>query len=646
MRSARLVTALLWLCLGVLPAAAIPHHVTWTARLEPSDARVGEGAQIVVTAVIDPGWHIYSLTPAVGEGPPATTIELQTSGKTLTATAKAIEPTPQQKLDPGFQKNISYFEGSVAFGLPVRIASDAAGEGKAVVNVRFQACDAHICLPIATQEAPLTFSIAPGAARPERTAAVTSVPQQPAGSGSSSTIGASPSNPGGGPTKRQGDNADHRSLIVFLWFAFTAGLAALLTPCVFPMVPVTVSYFSKHKSDDGRIGIRGPLAYCLGIMGTFTALGIAVTLVFGATGLPTLATSAYFNLGLAILFTVMAANLFGVFEIVLPSSLINRAQTGTRRGGLVGPLLMGLTFTLTSFTCTVPFVSTTLISASQGNLLYPALGMLAFSTAFALPFFLLALFPQYLARMPKSGSWLTSVKAFMGFLELAAALKFLSNVDLVWQKGLLTRPVFLALWAAIAIVAALYLLGWMRLPHDGEQVKVGWVRRGLGIGMAAISLYLLSGINGAPLNKIVAFLPPDPYPGTHIAGETIPWISNYDQARTLAKSEQKLIFINFTGVTCTNCRFMENVLFKRPDVSREINQFVPVELYTDRPIPGDRENEQLRDKLTHVVANTVYAIVSPENEKVLQVFEGSTPDQQKFIAFLQAGRTETRTAGR
>jgi thiol:disulfide interchange protein len=682
MKTIRIFLLAFVLCLTFAPSLAGPQSkVAFTARLEPAGARAGEGAQVVLTAKIEPPWHMYSLTSPAG-GPIPTSIELA-PGKALAAGGKAVQPPPKKEHDAGFNMEVEIFEGTVVYGLPVKVKPGVRGAQKAAVRVRYMVCNAANCLPPETVEVPVAFQVAPGPARADRLKPVTTVPNQRAGKavpqkqpgGTKKAEGGAPaaaamtmppilSGPPGDGFARQVEEAKRRGLLAYLWFSLTMGFLALLTPCVFPMVPITVSFFTKQKDVAGAGLLRGPVAFCIGIIATFTGLGLLMTALFGASGIQNFATNPWINLALAALFVALAANLFGVFEIAMPSWLVSRAHSagqlyrransGTQKSGFTGPLLMGLTFTLTSFTCTVPFVGTLLVTASQGSALYPAVGMLAFSTAFALPFFLLALFPQYLARMPKSGSWLAAVKAVMGFLELAAALKFLSNADLVWQKGLLTRPVFLALWSTIGIIAGLYLLGWLRLPHDAEGARIGWIRRGLGVLAAVAGIYCLAALQGVSLGAFDPYLPPDPYPLSSArslprsisASAPAQWMDDYPAALARAKAENRPVFIDFTGVTCTNCRLMEVHMFPRPEVVREFRNFVLVRLYTDRATPGDRRNQELEKRLANTNALPYYVVVSPEGAP-LQTFPGLTYDAQEFVGFLrQAQAAATRLAQR
>lgn len=630
----RLLTVLVFLCCCVF---ALADPVTWSAQLQPADARPGESAQVLLTAKIEPGWHLYAIDQTPG-GPAITKIGL-VKGASLESNGGVVQPQPIKAYDPNFEMDVRMFEGAATFAIPVKIADTATGTGSAKVSVYFQTCTNKVCAKPETKEIQVAFTVAAGTARPNHMKPLTAVPAQPA---EYRTSESEPSKPTPVPASTDDfsdalQKAQSSGLPAFIWFAFVAGLLALLTPCVFPMIPITVSYFSKAQEAGKKTDYRGAVAYCLGIIGTFTGLGLVVTLIFGASGVQRLATNPFVNLALAVLFIVLAANLFGLFEIIIPASLVNKAHSGSRKGGIVGPLLMGLTFTLTSFTCTVPFVGSILVAASQGQLLYPIVGMLAFSTAFALPFFLLALFPQYLAKMPKSGSWLSTVKGFMGFLELAAAVKFLSNTDLVWQLALIPRSIFLSIWAIIGTLAALYLLGWIVLGHDSKAAKIGWGRRLVGLAMFGATFYCLAGLKGGSLGELNAFLPPDPYPGQKATGQQeIAWIGKYTDAVAQAKKENRPMFVNFTGVTCTNCRWMEQNMFPKPEVLRELKNYIPVELYTDRATPEDDSNATLQVQLTKVKTLPVYAIVSPDG-KLIKSFGSSTRDTQQFVSFLQSG---------
>ena len=641
---------LLALLVGVFGAPLVAHAqnpVTWKAELAPKDLRAGEGGRVVVSATIEDGWYIYAPTTPPG-GPNPTKITLA-DGSALEIKGKIAQPKPFVHLDEGFGMETQSFKKGVSFGLPVIVKTDASGAAKATIKARFQACNSRVCLPPKTVELPIAFTVAGGAARPDKLKADESVPtqtvvQETGGktdekkdekavapvTNSASLNGGSGANGTTGAATTLGKTAKP-NIFSFIALAFGAGLLAILTPCVFPMIPITVSLFSKQTEGNRLVG---PLAYCGGIIGTFTLIGVAVSVLFGASGLSLFAANPFVNVALATLFIVLAFNLFGVFEIVVPASVLNKVQPKGKKTGILAPILMGFAFTLTSFTCTVPFVGTTLVSAATAGPLYPAIGMLAFSTAFALPFFLLALFPSYLANLPRSGQWLVSVKAFMGFLELAAAMKFLQVADYSLQLGLLTRPIFLAIWFTIAIVAGLYLLRLVRLPGDASTQKLGPGRTVLGVATLGVAAWLLAANNGVSLHDLDAYLPPRDYGAQQKVASA--WIENdLDKAKAQAKSEGKPILIDFTGYACTNCRLMENNVLPHPDVKQALSNFVTVKLFTDGSDEKSRKFNAYQQQKFGTVAIPMYAVVTPDGEVKGQPLEGLERDPAKFVEFLQ-----------
>lgn len=623
---------------GVASAA---DETTWSARLEPADARAGEAAQVVIEARIEAPWYLYSLTRyEASPAPEATTITL-VDGSPLEAMGEPVQPPAVRKMDEGFGIETEHFSGAVAFGLPVRIAEGTTGLQQVSVRVRFQICKEGLCMPARPQTVEFEFTPAPGEARRDRQRAITAAPEQPAGY---IAPGAERSaEPKGAVTPEDAaariEQARSSGLFQYLLLAFGMGLLALLTPCVFPMIPVTISYFSKQQETGGVKPVSLALTYCIGIIVTFCGLGLLVTALFGASGISRLATNPIVNLALALLFVVLALNLFGVFEIGVPQGLLQGLQTrSSATSRLVGPLFLGLAFSLSSFTCTVPFVGSLLAAAAAGDWAWPVLGMVAFSLAFASPFFLLSLFPQYLNRLPRSGAWLVVVKATMGFLELAAALKFFSNAEMVWGMGLLTRPVFVGIWFALFTMTGLYLLGWMRLPHSGGE-SIGLIRRGLGVLTLVFAVWVLGAADGRRIGELTALLPPEPYPGRASArtAGSIRWLHTWDEAVTKAREEKKLIFINFTGVTCTNCRLMEAYTLPDPRVVEAIGDMVAVELFTDKQTPESEAYQALEERLLGTVALPVYAVVTPD-EEVLGRFDGMTRNAASFAEFIKAAR--------
>jgi thiol:disulfide interchange protein len=389
--------------------------------------------------------------------------------------------------------------------------------------------------------------------------------------------------------------------------------------------------------------VGNALVYSFGIILTFTALGMLLALLVGASGLNSFAANPWLNLLITAIFLGFAMNLFGAYEITPPSSLLTRLDAFTRREGgsrFVGTLLMGLTFTLTSFTCTAPFVGTLLVMASQGSWKWPLLGMVAFSSVFALPFFLLALLPQFVSKLPRSGGWLNAVKVSMGFIEVAAAMKFLSNVDLIWGWEVFTRDAVLAIWVALGVLLCLYLLGSYRLPHDSTTDRIGAWRLGAAIVSLAITIHLVTGLFGSRLGEIEAFLPPasggnSAQTGAGTLEGELAWIVNdYDQARATSAREQRMMLIDFTGYTCTNCRWMEANMFPRPEVRAELERFVRVKLYTDGDGEKYEKHQMFQADTFGTVALPFYAVMSSDG-RPLATFPGLTRNPDEFLAFLR-----------
>lgn len=435
----------------------------------------------------------------------------------------------------------------------------------------------------------------------------------------------------------------------FFWLAASTGLLSLLTPCVFPMVPVTVAYFSD--SDHHHNGGRRALLFGVGIVGTFTVLGLVLAAIFGAAGLNRFAADPFVNLILAALFLLFALNLFGWLEFRLPSRLVNAADRSARavpRGSSFGALIMGATFTLTSVTCTAPFVGTLLVLAARGSWQTPIIGMLVYSTAFALPFVALALAPRLVARLPRSGQWIRKLRVSIGLLEIGAAVKFVSNADLVLGWSVFTRDVVLGIWTALAVVIAAYLARKVVVAARSPEPWPTFERttRIAALIPAAAALvfaaWLGTGIGGRQLRQIEAFLPPrsGALALASTGGITPTWILNdYDAALQAAQSSGKLVFIDFTGYTCTNCRWMEANIFSRPDVAAELGEFVLTRLYTDGEGPLYERQQAFQEEKFGTVALPLYAVVDGAGRE-RATLSGLTSDPAEFIAFLRKARAD------
>jgi thiol:disulfide interchange protein DsbD len=427
-------------------------------------------------------------------------------------------------------------------------------------------------------------------------------------------------------TKRTQDG-----LGAFLLTAFGLGLASIFTPCVFPMIPITVSFFLNQRG-----GILQALVFSLGIIVLFCALGLGVTALVGPFGVNQLASNPWVNGFITLVFCAFALSLLGAFEITLPSGLLTKLDSASRRGGYFGTLLMGLTFSLTSFACVGPFVGSVLASSVQTKGVEPVLGMASFATGLAAPFFFLAAFPSYLKKLPKSGGWLARVKVVMGFALLAVMLKYASNIDQVLQLNWLTRERFLAAWFVLFAMAGLYLLGLLRLEGNEEGESLGIPRLLIASAFLIFAFSLLPGMVGAPLGELDAYVPAATGAvggGTSAAGQT--WMKNqYREALDRAKQENKLVLVTFTGYACTNCHWMKANMFPRPEIAEAVKDLVLVELYTDGTDAVSEENQKLEDDKFKTVAIPLYALLDA-NGNAVATFPGSTPDMQKFLSFLK-----------
>jgi thiol:disulfide interchange protein len=593
--------------------AALPVHFTISAS--PTTAHPGEVVTVTVQAKIDPGWHLYSVVPAA-TGPAATQIVSLGNAAALGPTR---EDAPIQKFDPNFQTQVAYHETTAAFTRQFRVVTSTPS-----VTLHYQTCNDHVCLPPTDVSLPLTLSVVPGAMRAQ------SVPPVPIlgshmESGSQTELG---SHTGA---------RENSGLGLFLMAALGAGLLALITPCVFPLIPITLTSFVKQAKGDKAQLVRLSVGYALGIVALYVALGAVVTATLGATGINNIAANPWVNLGIFAVFVVFAFSFFETIQLTLPANLTAMQATAKSHGGLVGLALLGITFVLASFTCTAPFLGTLLVAAAGGARFQPLLGMLVFALAFVSPFLVFAAFPQWISKIPKGGIWLARVKATLGFIELAAALKFLSNADQVWNWRILTQPVLLAAWALIFAAAALYLMGTLRFGVVGElekpETKVSPGRGLFAVVFGLSALFCFWGLAGRPIGALGTFLPPSGYGGVASASNTgLPWQTDYAAALAQAKAEGKPLFVDFTGVTCTNCRWNEINVFPRSEVKSQLANYIRVQLYTDRP--GDAANQKLQLTKFGDVALPLYAIVDSQTEAVVGKYAGTITNAADFMRFL------------
>ncbi len=666
---------LMFCLVGLLPAGLQGQYagrtpVQWTAQVSSATVRPGELFEVRITATIEGIWHLYSATQPPG-GPNPTRFNIA-PGTPFEVFGKPRQSTPTTEFDPNFGIDTEYFKGEADFWIPVRVSPDAAPrEYDLQMQAVYQVCDEKMCLPPRRVPIPLKVLVTTGAAsgtvtppvvtppppeqpkipqgnsEPPRRSAVTQTSAAAAATGQAiPSTPVAPAREAGSQVERTvvGTAADIQEarasgLLPFMWLAMTMGAVSLATPCVFPMIPITVSYFTKNAEKNRAGVLKQALVYSLGIVFTFTVLGIGLAALLGATGINQFAANPWVNLLVTLIFLGFAFNLFGFYQISVPSGILTRLSSAGSGGSYAQTLLMGLTFTLTSFTCTVPFVGTVLVATSQGEWMWPVLGMLGFSVVFASPFFILALLPGALTALPKSGGWLNSVKVTMGFLEVAAAMKFISNVDLVWHWRFFTREVVLAIWIAIALMATLYLLGKFRFPHDSPIESLGAIRMTSAMTFLSLGFYLFTGLMGGSLGELDAFLPPRTsgavaLTGGGAAGKALEWQTSRETAFALARRENKPIFIDFTGYTCTNCRWMESNIFPLTAVQNELEKYVRLQLFTDGEGRQYEANQTYQKEQFGTVALPLYAILDSQGRKIA-TFPGMTRKPEEFLAFLR-----------
>ena len=606
----RFVLGLSILLLGMgLNAQVIRDAVTWSRSVE--DKSPTEKVLVFTATVKDP-WHLYGTELPKGGPTPTHLLVDKIEGAELvgglTSTQKPIE-----KYDPNFEMTLRFFSGKVTFRQKIRITDPK--KFAFVGAIRYMACNDEQCLPPANWE----FTVQPkelgklgDAAATKLTeetpatteATATSLGEPSADSVASvDTLSVAPQDtaalassdlwaPVIPELKAYGDKALNQaegSLWMLLVGGFLGGLVALVTPCVWPMIPMTVSFFLKRSSDRKK-GIRDALLYGIGIIVIYVSLGLIVSAVFGSDALNNLATNAIFNVAFFILLVIFAISFFGAFELVLPASWTAKMDAkADSASGFISIFFMAFTLALVSFSCTGPIIGTLLVQAatSSSGMLAPAVGMLGFALALALPFTLFAIFPNLLQSMPKSGGWMNSVKVVLAFIELALALKFLSIADLAYGWRILDREVFLSLWIVIAILLGLYLLGKIRFPHDAPQEKTPIPALFFAIISFSFAVYMMPGLVGAPLRAISAFAPPLRTQDLNLYnGEVHAKFDDYDAGMAYARQVGKPVMIDFSGYGCVNCRKMEASVWIDPNVKHMLEEdYVLITLMVDEKAP-------------------------------------------------------------
>ena len=610
----RLSPARLWAGALMLAGCALaqplePSH--WSAQADPPAAAPGSRAMVRAVARIDPGWHLYA--PSSPSGIP---LSFQVGPDTLVHRVRLLSPPPRKVFDQTAGARAEIYEGEAAFLVEVTLRQEApAGAAGLMLAARYQVCSDTRCIP-GKWTAIVALRIDPAAPAP--------APGIPAGYSEAAPPAASPAQTGGG-------------WAAFLLVAFGFGLASVFTPCCFPMIPITMSYFLNRPSGGRRDAVMQAAVFCLGIVVLFTSLGLAASAALGPAGVKNLGSSPWVNGFIAALFVAFGLSLLGAFEIMIPSPVLTRLHGLSSAGGFIGTLVMGLAYSLSSFACVGPFVGTLLAGSLQLGALRPLVGMAVFSTGMALPFFLLALFPAFLKRLPKSGGWLPRVKIVLGFGVLAFSLKYLAGLDQTMQWGLLPRERFLAIWIVLFSLAGAYLLGFLRLEGVEQDEPLGLGRLLTGAALLAFALSLVPGMSGGSLGSLEAFVPMAASQPGAPAGASGPlvWMKDqYREALDRARREGKLLFIDFTGYNCANCHWMRANILNRPEIAGELQNFVLLELYTDGTDAASAANSQLQQEKFATVSEPFYVILDAD-ERLVAKFDGLTHDAAAFLAFLR-----------
>ena len=668
------------LLIAVVAQAQIQEPVKFKSELKTLAA--GE-AEIVFTATIDKGWHVYSTDLGDG-GPISATFNVEKiSGATVVG---KLQPKGKEiaSYDKLFEMNVRYFESTAQFVQKLKLTG---GDYKIEGFLEFGACNDENCLPPTQVE--FNFSgkaeAAKGAAaatpaekvtaRAEDTKPETQPASQtvtPADTASTGIIGGAD-----GPTdinvagnidlwkpvindlQSYGETTSQEDMSWFYIFitGFLGGLLALFTPCVWPIIPMTVSFFLK-RSKDKKKGIRDAWTYGASIVVIYVTLGLAITLIFGASALNALSTNAVFNILFCLMLVVFAASFFGAFELTLPSKWSNAVDSKAEAtSGLLSIFLMAFTLSLVSFSCTGPIIGFLLVQVSTtGSVVAPAIGMLGFAIALALPFTLFALFPSWLKSMPKSGGWMNVIKVTLGFLELAFALKFLSVADLAYGWRILDRETFLALWIVLFALLGFYLLGKIKFPHDDDDTKVGVGRFFMALFSLAFAVYMVPGLWGAPLKAVSAFAPPMQTQDFNLYNNEVhAKFDDYDLGMEYARQHGKPVMLDFTGYGCVNCRKMELAVWTDSKVSDIINNdYVLITLYVDNKTPltspvkvtengRERTLRTVGDKWSYLQrvkfganAQPFYVLIDNEGRPLNKSYSYDE-DIPKYIEFLQTG---------
>ncbi len=618
-------------CSGTV-SAQIYDPVQWELEFAADAVAPGSTVAARLTATIEDGWHIYSTTSPAG-----IRLAIGMAASEAVAGWRAFQPTPEVVFDPNFQTDVEWYSHEAEFWIELDLAAVPAGPQEIEALVRYGACDPRQCLAPKRKSATDTIRIDPGVV-----AAVAALPDgyapvQLNEVGRPRQSGALPAVAQASAVERF--ESESQGLLGFALLALGFGLVAVLTPCVFPMIPIYMGSFIGAEGRPWGAIVRQAGTFCLGVVFLFTAIGGLLSAALGPFGLSQIGSNPWANLLIAAVLVGFALSMLGAFEITLPSGWTTGASQRSAGAGLVPTLMLSLVFTLASFACTGPFIGSLLAgSVASGGAVYPMLGMALFATGLSAPFFALGLFPALLGKLPRSGGWLLVAKRTVGLVIIAVSLKYLANVDQVFGWGVLSRERYLALWAALFAAAGLYLWGVVRMRDDAPTDGIGLPRFAIGGVFLAFAISLFPGMSGAALGELEAHVPEARASGAQQrANGGLAWLKDdYAGASSLASGSGKRLLVSFTGYACSNCKWMKANMFTRPEIAGALKDSVLVELYTDGFDEASETHQRMQVERFQSASIPFYAIILPDGT-VAATFSGQTRDVGEFREFVETG---------
>ena len=629
---ALLLVALAFTCAlvpGVPSAAQIYDPVQWQLEFAEDEYRPGATALARLTAEVEEGWHFYSTTTP--EGIP---LAVGVAESDAVAGWRAHQPEPEIVFDPNFQAEVEWYTREAIILIEIDLTEDISGEQSIEALVRYGACDDWQCLAPKRKSASAMIRVNPAATSTAVLLPSGYQPVQLNPVGRPRPVDAA--SPASASAPSDEFKAADQGLLGFSLLALGFGFIAILTPCVFPMIPIYMGSFMSDASRPWGAVLRQAGTFCLGVIVLFTALGGVLSATLGPFGLSQIGSNAWANLLIAAVMFFFAFSMLGAFEITVPSGWTTVASEHSSGTGVVATLMLSLVFTLASFACTGPFIGSLLAgSVAEGSSIYPVLGMTLFATGLSAPFFVLALFPALMNKLPRSGGWLAISKRTAGIVIIAVGLKYLGNVDQVLGWEILSRERFLAIWIVLFFASALYLWGLLRVGDDPQSESIGLVRFGFGGAFLALALSLLPGMLGGSLGELEAHIPEAG--GSSLGGgsdRSITWIKDdYEGAAATARTAGQPLLISFTGYACSNCKWMKANMFTRPEVDELVRNFVLVELYTDGLDEASERHQAYQVERFRSASIPFYALIRPDGS-VAATFSGQTRDVQEFREFL------------